>query len=392
MNYRKLPAGVGDTLPAECRILTEIKVRLQNKFTACGFEPVSSAALEYYDTYAATENRIPQERMFKLTDVDGKLLVLRPDTTLSISRIAAANGVSCARLFYFADKWDLRNAGGIYDREVYQAGVECLGEEGVFSDAQAIAFAAECLKETGLENFVIDVGHVDYFKGILEESGLSDAQTEEVRAFVDAKDAPNVERALRRAGADERTVGAVLALPYLFGGEDVLDKAESLTENARARAAAEHLKKLGALLCEMGYGKYICFDLAAVRKLSYYSGAVFTVLTKEFGAPLLSGGRYDNLADDFGKHVPAVGFAIGLKRLAAALERQGSLPEIPAPALVVAADAGAECAAYRVFRRLTDCGTRARLSAETGRASAERERKSGNAVLFVTKDGAEESL
>lgn len=386
MKYRKLPSGVQDVLPRECRILGDIKRRLERKFSLSGFEPVVSATLEYYDTYSQIKNAVPQERLFKLSDTDGRLLVLRPDTTLSISRIAATKlKETRARLFYFADKWDLQNTGGLSSREIDQAGVECLGEEGAFSDAQTIAFAVECLKETGLSDFIIDIGHVGYFKGVLEECGLSEADAEEVRAFVNAKDGLNAERVLKRAGAGKDILNTVLALPSLFGGAEVLDKAEALTRNAQAQAAIAHLKKVNGILAEMGYEKYVCFDLGTVKRLSYYSGIVFSGLVKELGAPVLSGGRYDNLADDFGKHIPAVGFAVGLKRILVALERRGNLPEGD-PVSVIVCEKGAEAEAYRLFLSMSSEGKRVRLSAEYGAEAAERERETGE-VYYVTKDG-----
>lgn len=388
MTYRRLPAGVQDVLPRECRILDGIKQKLAQKFDRSGFQPVLSAALEYYDTYSQILNTVPQEHLFKLSDTDGKLLVLRPDMTLAISRIAATKlKESNARLCYFANKWDLQNPGGISGREIYQAGVECLGEEGAFSDAQAIAFAVECLKETGLTDFIIDIGHVGYFKGVLEECGLSQNDAEEVRAYVNAKDGLNAERVLKKAGAGKDALNTVLALPSLFGGAEVLDKAGSLTENARARAAIAHLKQVDSLLVGMGYEKYICFDLGTVKRLSYYSGIVFSALVKELGAPVLSGGRYDNLADDFGRHIPAVGFAMGLKRILIALERRGTLPA-EEPTAVVVCEEGAEREGYAYFQRLTAGGERARLSAACGKTAALQEQRNGT-VYYVTKSGVE---
>ncbi len=388
MTYRKLPAGVQDVLPRECRLLNDVKRRLAQKFTVCGYQPVLSATLEYYDTYSQISNAIPQERLFKLTDTDGKLLVLRPDMTLAISRIAATKlPEDEARLCYFADKWDLQNAGGFTNREIYQAGVECLGEEGAFSDAQAIAFAVECLKETGLTDFIIDIGHVGYFKGILEECGLSEADSEAVRVYVNAKDSLNAERVLKKAGAESGLLNTVSALPTLFGGAEVLERAEKLTENVRARAAVAYLKEVYTLLAKMGYENAVCFDLGTVKRLSYYSGIVFSGLVKELGVPVLSGGRYDDLADEFGKHIPAVGFAMGLKRILVALERQNTLSEEELPAVVVCED-GAEGEGYRFFEELTHKGVKARLSPKRGRASAQSE-GAESVVYYVSKSGVE---
>lgn len=384
MIYRKLPAGVQDVLPRECRILTDIKERLQKKFTVSGYRPVLSAALEYYDTYSKIRNAVPQEHLFKLSDTDGNLIVLRPDMTLSISRIAATKlGETRTRLCYFADKWDLKSAGGITSREIYQAGVECLGEEGAFSDAQAIAFAIECLKETGLKDFVVDIGHVGYFKGVTRACGLDEDRAEELRGYINAKDSLNAERLLSGSGAKKSAAAVVGALPSLFGGAEVLGRAYALTEDELARSAVLHLKEVNELLCRMGYETYICFDLGTVKKLSYYSGVIFSGLVKELGAPVMSGGRYDNLADDFGKHIPAVGFAMGLKRILVALERQGSLPaeeDVP----VIVCGEGSEELGYREFLGRTARGERVRLSDLTGEEGAKRERAAGHAVIYVT--------
>ena len=383
MANSRLPAGVQDVLPRECSILTELKLKLERKFSLAGFSPVLSAGLEYYETFSGKENAVPEERMFKMTDTDGKLLVLRPDTTLSIARIAATKlNSDRARLSYFADKYDLENGGGLSSHEIYQAGVECLGEEGAFSDAQCIAFAIECLKEAGLRDFIIDIGHVGYFKGLLEESGLSPFQAEDVRACINRKDTMNAERLLKKAGVSGDALNNILALPALFGGREVFSVAEALTHNSCARRAVDDLKNIDRLLTAMGYEGYISYDLGMIKPLSYYSGILFSGLVKDLGAPVLSGGRYDNLADAFGKHMPAVGFAMGLKRILVALERQGALPEEKKP-LVIVAEEGQEAPAYREFLARTERGERVRLSALTGKEGVKQEEDAGYEVLPV---------
>ncbi len=368
MAFTKLPAGVRDLLPGECAALCDIRERLARKFRMSGFEPVESATLEYYDTYSRIANAVAQERMFKLADTDGRLLVLRPDATLSVSRIAATKlGAPRARLSYFTHKFDLQPSGENSAREIEQAGVECLGEEGAFSDALTIAFAIECLKETGLADFVVEIGHVGYFKGILSECGLSGKDAEAVRVHVNAKDGVSARNLLEGAGVRKEAVRAVLELPSLFGGAEIFARAEALTASAQARSSIARLREVNALLCKMGYEKYICYDLGTVRSLGYYSGVVFAGLAREMGAPVMSGGRYDGLADDFGKHVPAVGFAMGLRRILVALERQGNLPAPVPVAVAFACEEGAEEAAYRAFTQAVSQGKRALLLPGYGR-------------------------
>ncbi len=391
MSFRKLPSGVQDILPRECRVLQGVQKKLAEMFERGGFEPVRSASLEYYDAYSKIKNAVAEERMFKSTDTDGKLLVLRPDATLAIARIAATKLTSpSARLYYFADKWDLQSAGGISGREIYQAGVECLGEEGAFADAQTIAFAIECLQATGVKDFIVDVGHTGYFKGVLQSCGLCEEEEEQVRAYINAKDGLNAEKLLRRAGANANEINTVLALPTLFGGAEVLEEAERLTSNQTAREAIARLKQVYDLLCKMGYEHFICFDLGTVKRLSYYTGIVFTALVKELGSPVLSGGRYDNLADDFGKHIPAVGFAMGLKRVLIALERQGGLPKEERLDVAVVCENGAEKEGYLVAQGLRHEGKRVRLFASHGEDGVALAKEIAQKTLFVTQEGVEE--
>lgn len=322
MAYFRLPAGVRDILPDECERLDALEARLRGKFSGAGFRFVRSAGFEYYDTYAGIRSAIGQEKMFKMTDKDGKLIVLRPDMSLACARIAATKlRRESARLCYFTDIYDF-SAGGNSDREVAQAGVELFGEEGADADAAVIAFAAECLREAGLEDFIIDIGHVGFYKGLLEGSGLTEAAAEEIRGYINAKDAVNTEIALRKYGASERAVAAILALPSLFGDVSVLGRARELTENPLALGALDRLEKVYACLKERGAEGYVSFDLGTVKSLSYYSGIVFTGLAEGVGAPVLSGGRYDGLCGQFGKELPAVGFAVGMMRVLRALEKK----------------------------------------------------------------------
>ena len=323
MAYFKLPAGVRDVLPEECMALEGAEEVLRLKFRGAGFLPVRTAGLEYYDTFAGIRSAVEQSQMFKMTDRDGKLIVLRPDMTLAAARIAATKlGSERAKLYYFSNIYDF-SAGGNSEREVAQAGVEIFGEEGAASDACAVAFAAECLKAVGVEDFIIDIGHVGFYKGLLEGSGLSEEAAEEIRDYINAKDAVNTEIALKAHGASAKAQAAILALPSLFGGAQVLSEAEKLTDNPLALSSLSHLKKVYAQLKERGAEKYVSFDLGTVKSLAYYSGMVFTGLAAGAGAPVLSGGRYDGLCAQFGKNLAAVGFAIGLSRALGAVKKGG---------------------------------------------------------------------
>jgi ATP phosphoribosyltransferase regulatory subunit len=345
MSLFKLPGGVFDVLPDECYNLNIIKEKLAKKFINSGCNFIETPGIEYYDNFTMVKSSIPQEKMFKLTDNDGRLLVLRPDITLSAARIAATKLGSENKLCYFSNIYEA-NAAGVNSREIAQGGVEFLGEKSDFSDAEIIALAIESLKSLGLNDFIIDIGQIEFFKSLLSDSGLNEEQIEKIRALINKKDLINVEMLLKQYGADSKLLDAIMALPTLFGGVGILDKAAAFTNNMNALKALDNLRNVYNLLSQFGYEKYISIDLGTIKSLSYYTGIVFTGLSGSFGAPLLTGGRYDNLTAEFGKNIPAVGFAIGLKRVLIALERENKLIKKSEPSIIVAAETGAEKEAY----------------------------------------------
>lgn len=386
MTYYKLPQGVQDLLPEECYNLNLLKKKLGRKFELAGCIPVSSASIEYYDTFTCIKNSIPQDRMFKMTDRDGRLLVLLPDMTLSVARIAATRLKDTAvKLSYISDVWNYSAEESASQREIFQAGVEFLGVSSPLSDAQTIAFAIECIKETGINDFIIDIGHVGFFKGLLSASDLNEEQIENIRLGVNAKDSISVQMALKEVGKEASE--AIMALPALFGGEEVFERAEKLTDNPDALNSLNHLKKVYAILKSFGLEKYISVDLGTVKSLSYYSGVVFTGYVKDFGSEVLSGGRYDELSGEFGKNIPAVGFAMGLKRILMVLERQGLLKKLPSSDLILLCEEGAESNAYSVYNAFVNQGRIVDFftgSLEEGKKYAEYK----NAEVYIaTKEG-----
>jgi ATP phosphoribosyltransferase regulatory subunit len=71
----------------------------------------------------------------------------------------------------------------------------------------------------------------------------------------------------------------------------------------------------------------VIFDLGLIRKMGYYTGAVFDVYDPALGAPLGGGGRYDDLLGRFGRPLPAVGFALTIDRLHIALTGEEKVVE-----------------------------------------------------------------
>ncbi len=329
MKKFQLPYGVQDYLPQECYNKELVEKKLSEVFYKSGYERVETSALEYFDLFDGILPPSAINKMFKMTDSDGSLLVLRPDTTLQICRMAAGNldTGEINRLYYCENSFEfLTDNSTARTREFAQVGVELLGNTGIDGDIEIILTAIEALKAAGLKDFLIDIGNLDYFGGIIEDCGFDASDAKEITDYINNKDVLGLEMFLTSKRTEAKFRDALIGLPTLFGKDSVLDRAEKLCSNKRSLKAVRDLKKTVAAVRECGLGDYISVDLGMLCG-NYYSGLVIRGIAKDLGVSILDGGRYDGLCGKFGAPMQAVGFAIGTKRLLKALENQGALRE-----------------------------------------------------------------
>ena len=325
MKKFRLPYGVQDYLPEESYQKSCLEEMLAGVFYNAGFEKVETGALEYYDLYDGVSGSDGINHMFKLTDSDGSLLVLRPDITLQISRMAAtklSGGLN--KLYYIENSYEFlsdTNVQSARTREFAQVGIEILGKSGLAGDIEAVVLAIEALRASGLNDFLIEIGHIDFVRGILKNSGLNKSETIELMRCINLKDALGTEMMLGNKKLSTEAATVIKSINSLYGDECVLFEAEKLTQNSVSRAAIQNLREIITAIKAIGYDKYVSVDLGLLKG-DYYSGLVIRGLSKDFGVSILDGGRYDELGAAFGKPTESVGFAIGTKRLLTALGKQ----------------------------------------------------------------------
>lgn len=319
------PEGVQDILFEECFLKKNLEEKIRNLFRISGYYEIETPTFEFYDTFSAEADLMPQETMFKFFDQQGRILVLRPDATIPVARIAATkyrDEQYPLRFSYIENNFKYNELGGGKQKEFTQAGAEILGVSTPEADAEVIATAINCVKACGVDNFQIDIGQVEFFKGLMEETGLSEQDVEQMRVLIDSKDFLGIEELVKRHNISERLKKLILELPRLFGSVDVIDRVEKVTVNKRSLDALANLRQVLEILEDYDLGKYMSIDLGMVQKLNYYTGIIFRGFTYGVGFPILSGGRYDNLVEKFGKKCPATGFSLGINMIMMALERQ----------------------------------------------------------------------
>jgi len=353
------PDGVQDILIDDCFIKRDLEEKIRYLFRLYGYFEVESPMLEFYDTFAVDGGLIPQETMFKFFDPQGRILVLRPDITIPIARITATKFKNIQlplKLSYIGNTFSYNEHGGGKQKEYTQAGVEIVGVKTPEADAEAIVTAINTLKAAGLEDFQIDIGEVEFFKGLMEETGLSEQDIEQMRVLIENKDFIGIEQLVKDYAIAADLKELILRLPGLFGSIDVLNKVEKLTINKRSLEALENLKKVFAILEDYGVSKYIAIDLGMVQRLNYYTGIIFRGFTYGIGFPVVSGGRYDNLIEKFGEKVSATGFSVGINLLMMALTRQKIEMERPRIDYLVTYSEATRKIAYNVCQLLRSQG------------------------------------
>ena len=363
MNNHKthLPPGMQDFLPEECAHKRDIEEKARRCFSSWGYDEIETPCMEYMEAFRGQIGDFEPERLFKLTDSTGRILVLRPDITMPLARVAATRLASRQplRMFYVGEAFQFTTpemAAGL--REFTQLGVELMGQSGPMADAEVIALAISVLREAGLKEFQIDIGQVQFFKGLMQEAGLSDSQTEEVRRHVEEKNQLAIELLMQQAGISGGLRNRILELPMLYGGVEVLETAERFTANKTCRDALDYMKRTLDALSNYDLDEYISIDLGMVQSINYYSGIIFRGISKYFGNQLLAGGRYDGLVEEFGKPMAATGFAFSIKPVLIALERQGSLPSALTMDAVACFDASDGPLPLRALEMLRDKGYR----------------------------------
>ncbi len=255
--------------------------------------------------------------------------MLRPDFTPSIARCAAKYFMDetiplrfCYSGNNFINTSDLQ--GKL--KETTQMGAELIGDDSPEADAEIIALLVEALCNSGLKEFQISVGQIEYFKGLCAEAELDEETEIALREYISNRNEFGAQELLLGKNISAKTIEALLNVNSLFGSYEVLDKALEYVKNMRSCKAIERLQEVYKLLKIYGVEQYISFDLAMVSKYNYYTGVIFSAYTYQAGSAIAKGGRYDNLLEKFGKNAPATGFVVMIDELVTVLTRQKRCP------------------------------------------------------------------
>ncbi len=320
-----LPKGVRDFLPLKAAKVEYLQQQLQQVYSAWGFRPVVTPQLEYSDVLERGLGDGLRDRTFRFDDrQSGRMLALPPDMTPQIARIVATRMAEMPlplRLCYNGRVLRHTEQQAGKDRDIFQSGVELIGIDNPAADAEMIAMAIAALQAVGATEFTIDIGQVEFFRGVMDGLPLDARMAEQVADAILRKDSSELKLLLEQSKLPDNTCEEILALPRLYGGREVLARAEKLVSNERSRRALDSLDQVLKVLDVYGVLDHVTIDLGELRGLNYHTGITFQGFLAGVGHTVCSGGRYNNLIEKYGFSAPSTGFTFSLLPLLFALDK-----------------------------------------------------------------------
>jgi len=314
-----LPEHIDDILPAEAMRIEALRRRILDLFFQKKYELVMPPLVEFTDSLLTGTGHDLDLRTFKLVDqLSGRMMGVRADITPQVARIDAhlLNRRGVTRLCYCGSVLHARPAGPGATREPIQIGAEIYGHAGIQSDLEIQALLCQALAAADVRGARMDVGHVAVFRSLVQAAGIGHELEVDLFEALQRKDVPALKVLTKKL--EPKTRAALLLLPELYGGAEVLDLAEKklpqLPQLTKALITLRALSKASPIP--------VGFDLAELRGYHYHSGVVFDAYCDGVPGTVARGGRYDEVGKAFGRPRAATGFSIELRSLASVMKNK----------------------------------------------------------------------
>ena len=291
-----------------------VSLQLRLLYEEAGFRQYRMGRFEEYGLYQENRRFLSSEQVITFTDLDGRLLALKPDVTLSIAKNAQVEPGGCGRYYYLENVYRPSQESHTF-QEISQMGLECIGRVDDEVTVQTVSLAIRSLQATG-RPFVLELSHMGFVTGLFDAVGAPETLRPRLLTCIRDKNAHELQKYAAEAGLPRRGTDALCRLSTLAGSwEDVLAAAEPLALNAAMGDALTELRTLCQALAQEDRAGAVTLDLSLANDMEYYNGLVMQGYLEGLPRAVLRGGRYDPLAAQFRPGGRAVGFALYLDEL-----------------------------------------------------------------------------
>jgi histidyl-tRNA synthetase len=306
------PKGMRDFLPDEAGRRSRAIDAIRGVYRKYGFVPMETPALE---TVEVLERKCGDEIKGQLFRIDDGKLALRFDLTVPLSRVASSNTFRKPfKRYCIAPVWRREEPQKGRFREFYQADADIIGCPSVRAEAELLACACEAISALGFTGAMVRLNDRRIITAIA--ASILAGKEGMVLRILDKRekvgDSAAVEM-LVEAGVEKKAAQKLVAeITTAKTNESALALAEKYSKEG-----ADSLREIVALLKNYSLNAEVKIDLALVRGLDYYTGAIFEISLGKGMGSVSGGGRYDNLLSMYGQADSAVGISLGFERLMA---------------------------------------------------------------------------
>ena len=302
--------GMNDLLPSNSEVWSEIDRTISELLLSYGYKYCRPPIVESTETFSRAIGEVTdivEKEMYTWKDTSGDSLTLRPEGTAGVVRMMIEHNLpreGIQKVFYDGPMFrHERPQKGRY-RQFHQVGAEVFGASDAKIDAELISITHSLWKKLGID--------VRLEINSLGSSESRSSYKELLQKFLNKNKSRLDEDSLRRLNRNplrildsknQEMAGLIAEAPKMI---DHLDEESKL-----------HFSILKNYLDSLGINYKVNPKL--VRGLDYYNKTVFEWISNDLGSQgtICGGGRYDGLVEKMGGNsTPAIGFAIGIERIA----------------------------------------------------------------------------
>ena len=288
----------------------KIIFKLRALYAKYGYMKYRMSKFEEYDLYVRNKDFLVSENIITFTDVDGKLMALKPDVTLSI--IKNSRDTSGIQKMYYNENVYRASKETRAFKEIMQTGLEAFGDIDDYCICEVVLLAAKSL-ECITDDYILDISHMGIVSEALEDIAVSEKGRKALLKSLGEKNIAGVSAVCREEGIDEASVELLKKLVAVYGTPlEVIAKLKDLKKGEKFQKAIKELEDISAVLAENGCLDKVRIDFSVINDMSYYSGVVFKGFVNGVPGGVLSGGQYDNLMRKMSRNCGAIGFAVYL--------------------------------------------------------------------------------
>ncbi|MFZ1386114.1 MAG: ATP phosphoribosyltransferase regulatory subunit [Thiolinea sp.] len=336
--YWALPDGISEALPEESWRLEVLRRSLLDMYATWGYQLVMPPLVEYMQSLNTGIGSNLDLQTFKVTDqLTGRTMGIRADMTPQIARIDAhkLQTEHPNRLCYIGSVLRTLAFNEDGSRSPLQVGAELFGHAGEDSDFEVIALLLTTLEHCQVPDITLDIGHVNIFRSLAVQAGLSAQQEKTFFNMLERKSLPDIEAWLATANLPAAETEMLRQLPRLYGKPEILKRALDVLSaaNEQVQQALAYLDSLVTRIQREFPACSIHVDLTELSGYDYHTGIAYAVYAQGSGREIARGGRYDGIGKLFGRARPATGFSTDLRLLTRYWQAQPQQPtKIFAPA------------------------------------------------------------